>query len=306
MVAFDLSAAVYRGNANLLTTGAQQIVLPSINLGATRSVGSVRALGAIAAPIQAIPVQTVSAVRAVAVAPISVAPAPVAVAQAPVAVAPIAVAQARHVGPVNAAIHSRYSVEVVNVPTQQEPVQEQVITVEPNVLPVNILFQSQSSPVNVQQQHIPGEPGQVQQTQSQDEPHRLVHEVLRPVIQEVREVIQPYRRVVQEIRPVVEEVNSIVAKGERRQQVVAAPQPVVAVQQPAVQTIAVQQPVVAQAIPVTVAAQPVATQAVSQPILLAIQQQPESLAVQQTLPTGGLLGGLVTRRVQEFRNIIRK
>ena len=54
----------------------------------------------------------------------------------------------------------------------------------------------------------------MESTRSEDEPHRVLHEVLRPVIQEVREVIQPYRRVVQEVRPVLEEVHTLVAKGD--------------------------------------------------------------------------------------------
>jgi hypothetical protein len=62
---------------------------------------------------------------------------------------------------------------------------------------------------------ISGAKGQVERTQSEEEPHKVMHEVLRPVIQEVREVITPYRRVVQEIQPVVETVNTIIAKGDR-------------------------------------------------------------------------------------------
>ncbi len=57
----------------------------------------------------------------------------------------------------------------------------------------------------------------MERTSSEEEAHKVVHEVLRPVIQELREVITPYRRVVQEIQPVVETVNTIVAKGERVQ-----------------------------------------------------------------------------------------
>ena len=59
-------------------------------------------------------------------------------------------------------------------------------------------------------------PGETEHTQSEDEPHRVVHEVLKPVIQEVREIIQPYRRLVQQIQPVIEQTHTIVAKGEPR------------------------------------------------------------------------------------------
>ena len=62
-----------------------------------------------------------------------------------------------------------------------------------------------------------GGPGQAESTKSEEEPHRLSHEVVRPVIQELREVIIPYRRVVQEIQPVVEDVQTVVAQGQARQ-----------------------------------------------------------------------------------------
>jgi len=97
----------------------------------------------------------------------------------------------------------------------QEPVVPQIIEVEPSEQPVQVIFRSVSSPVLVQQIHTPGTPGKLESTRSEDEPHRVVHEVLRPVIQEVREVIQPYRRVTQEVRPVLEEVHTVVAKGEK-------------------------------------------------------------------------------------------
>jgi hypothetical protein len=57
---------------------------------------------------------------------------------------------------------------------------------------------------------------EVEHTSSEDQPHRVMHEVVKPVIQEIHEIIQPYRRVVQQIQPVLEEVHTIVAKGEPR------------------------------------------------------------------------------------------
>jgi hypothetical protein len=131
------------------------------------------------------------------------------------------------IGPVSAAIQSRRTYEVVPSPLPQEPAVPQIIEVEPSIQPVQVLFRSISSPVVVQQAHTPGAPGQVESTRSEDEPHRVTHEVLRPVIQEVREVIQPYRRVVQEVRPVLEEVHTVVAKG-HRDTAIAAPAPVLA------------------------------------------------------------------------------
>ncbi|XP_054159995.1 pupal cuticle protein 36-like [Oppia nitens] len=119
-------------------------------------------------------------------------------------------------GPIQAAVHSRHSVEIRPVPTQNAPIQPQVIEVDSGDLPIILNFNSRSSRLVVQQSHAPAPPQEVQSTKSEDEPHRLVHEVLKPVIQEVREVITPYRRIVQEVRPVVEEIHTVVAKGEAR------------------------------------------------------------------------------------------
>lgn len=94
--------------------------------------------------------------------------------------------------------------------------QPQVIEVSPDQLPVQVHFRTASSRLNVQQSHAGGAMPQVEHASFQDEPHRVVHEVVKPVIQEVREIIQPYRRVTQEIRPVIEEVHTVVHKGENR------------------------------------------------------------------------------------------
>lgn len=104
------------------------------------------------------------------------------------------------------------SVEVRPVAVYNEPVQPHIIDVEASVQPVQVIFRSSSNPVLVQQIHTPSQLGKVEQTVSEDEPHRVQHQVTRPVIQEVREIIQPYRKVLQEIRPVLEEVRTIVAK----------------------------------------------------------------------------------------------
>ena len=92
----------------------------------------------------------------------------------------------------------------------------QVIEVSPEQLPVQVHFRTAASRVNVQQSHNGGMAPQVEHASFQDEPHRVVHEVVKPVIQEVREIIQPYRRVTQEIRPVIEEVHTVVHKGDGR------------------------------------------------------------------------------------------
>jgi len=146
--------------------------------------------------------------------------------------------QSAQSGPVNAAIQTiRRTVEHRPVPYSGEPVVPQEVIVEPSEQPVSIHFRSKSSPLIVTQEHIPGEPGQVQQTQSEDEAHRVVHEVTKPVIQEVREVIQPYRQVTQEINPVVEQVHTVVSRGEGQRQVVQPVRQVQQVQQVAVQPV---------------------------------------------------------------------
>jgi len=125
------------------------------------------------------------------------------------------------IGPVTAAIQSTRTYEVRPLALPQEPAIPQLIEVEPNEQPVQIVFRSQSSPVFVQQVHTPGAPGQYEATRSEDEPHQLVHEVYKPVIQELREVIQPFRKVIQKVEPVLEEVHTVVAKGEPRLQAIA-------------------------------------------------------------------------------------
>ena len=181
------------------------------------------ALGANANPYGSMVIQT----RAPAPLPV-LAPAPLplaAPAPLPVAAAPVsygAPVQANY-GPIEAAIHTRRTVEIRPVLVEAAYAQPQVIEVNPNYQDaVQFNFRSAASKLNIQQSHAPSYPSPVQHSRSQDNPHRLVHEVTKPVIQEVREVIQPYRRVTQEIRPVVEEIHTIVHKGERR---VAAPAP---------------------------------------------------------------------------------
>jgi len=145
--------------------------------------------------------------------------------------------QQQYYGPVEAAVHSRRTVEFRNVVTQRDYIHPQVIEVNSDNLPVQINFRSSSSPVHVQQIHTPSVVGPAEHNSFQDQPHRIVNEVVKPIIQEVREVIQPYRRVTQEIKPVIEEIHTIVHKGER-----------VAVQQPIVQ-----QPIVQQLLPLKTA-----------------------------------------------------
>lgn len=121
------------------------------------------------------------------------------------------------IGPVTAAVITSRAQEVIEVPVSEDIVTPQVVIIEPNMTPVTIEFRSRSSPVNIQQVHIPGQRGQTKTTRSQEQPDRVIHEVVKPVIQEVREIIQPFRKITQQILPVQEEVLSVVSKGERRQ-----------------------------------------------------------------------------------------
>jgi len=115
-------------------------------------------------------------------------------------------------------IKSHRNIEVRPMQTYQHPVHPQIIKVESLETPYKILYVTKSSPVHVEQVHKKGAPGHVEKTKSEEEPHKVYHEVVRPVIQEIREIIQPYRRVVQKIEPVIEEIKTVVAKGQPRHQ----------------------------------------------------------------------------------------
>lgn len=114
--------------------------------------------------------------------------------------------------PIPAAVKTRQSLELQRVHIESEPIKAPVIDVPAQSVPITLRFKSASSNLKVMAKHIPS-PGSVQKSSSQDEPHKLYHEVNIPVIQEVREIIAPYRKIVQEIRPVQEDIQTIVAKG---------------------------------------------------------------------------------------------
>ncbi|OTF77006.1 DFP2-like protein, partial [Euroglyphus maynei] len=119
-------------------------------------------------------------------------------------------------GPVQAAVRSRHVIEYVDIDLPQEDVAPQIIDVDAGHLPLILNFKSASSRIQVHQTHEGSEPGEIQETESEDEPQLLRHSVTKPIIQEVREIITPFRRIVQEIRPVEEEVKTIVARGRGR------------------------------------------------------------------------------------------
>ncbi|XP_054160845.1 keratin, type II cytoskeletal 1-like [Oppia nitens] len=119
-------------------------------------------------------------------------------------------------GIIQAAIHTRHQIDFKDVPSSGA-VNPATIEVGSSSVPLNILFRSSSSNLNVQQDHQGGG-GDTQRSQSEDEPHRLIHEVSKPIIQEVREVITPFRKIVQEIQPVQEEIQTIVARGQQQRE----------------------------------------------------------------------------------------
>ena len=106
---------------------------------------------------------------------------------------------------VQAAIQSRHQIEFRDVPSTGS-VAPTTIEVGAGQVPLNILFRSASSNLNVQQAHD-GAQGSTQESDSEDEPHILKHSVTKPIIQEVREIITPSRKIVQEIQPVQEEAR---------------------------------------------------------------------------------------------------
>jgi len=116
-----------------------------------------------------------------------------------------------HGAVVPAAVISHHNIKHYDVHSQGHiyPVS---IDVPANVLPLNFVFRSASSLVNVQHKHE-GAHGSFKETHSQDEPHVLKHTVTKPIIQEVREVISPFRRIQQTVEPVREEIQTLVARG---------------------------------------------------------------------------------------------
>ena len=86
------------------------------------------------------------------------------------------------------------------------------IVMTPKHKPITLHYRTHAQPIVIHQTRIPGPKPEVKHTMSHEEPHRVVHEVVRPIIQEVHEIIQPYRRVVQQVQPVVEEIQTLIAK----------------------------------------------------------------------------------------------
>jgi hypothetical protein len=121
------------------------------------------------------------------------------------------------VGPIPAAIQSTRTYEVVPVPSLFEAAVPQTIEVGPNIQPVNIVFRTQSSPLNLRQVHTPAAP-QYESTRSEDAPSVLTHENHKTVVQNYVETIQPIRKIETRIQPVIENAHTVVARGEEYRQ----------------------------------------------------------------------------------------
>ena len=111
-------------------------------------------------------------------------------------------------------VHSKHDIQVIHSPSHREEHSTHV-EVPGGVLPVYMTFKTESSPIYVKQEHK-NRGGSYQKSSSHDEPHHLVHEVTKPVIQELREIIKPYRKVIQVIEPVREEMLTKVHKAESK------------------------------------------------------------------------------------------
>jgi len=118
-----------------------------------------------------------------------------------------------HGGVIPAAVQSHRSYEVVPVPLHYEAAVPVTIDIPANVQPINMIFRTASSPLNVQQIHTPAAPV-YQSSRSEDEASILTHENYKPVIQKYTEVIQPFRQIEQRVQPVIENVHTVVARGE--------------------------------------------------------------------------------------------
>ncbi|KAJ6219645.1 hypothetical protein RDWZM_005457 [Blomia tropicalis] len=91
------------------------------------------------------------------------------------------------------------------------PEYQQIVEVNANSIPLNLVFMTQSSKVNVKQEHKKAFTGNYpQHSYSIDEPHILKHTVTKPIYQEIREIIHPTRKIVQQIEPVQEEIHTTI------------------------------------------------------------------------------------------------
>ena len=121
-----------------------------------------------------------------------------------------------HSDTVELPVKSYRGVKVIPSPSHTEKPKTQVV-VGASDLPLYVTFNSRSSPVYIKQNHM-GTKGTFHRSESKDEPHRMVHEVIKPVYQELKEVIKPYRKVIQVIEPVREQQMTKLHNNQGRRQ----------------------------------------------------------------------------------------
>src|SRR5699024_10073843 len=80
----------------------------------------------------------------------------------------------------NAAVKSKFSVEYVDVDIPQQDMEPQVIEIAGSNIPIILHFKTISSPIQLQQMHVPSKPSEIQETKSEDEPQILRHFVTKP------------------------------------------------------------------------------------------------------------------------------
>ncbi|KAH9416916.1 hypothetical protein DERP_013887 [Dermatophagoides pteronyssinus] len=115
--------------------------------------------------------------------------------------------------PIKAAINSHHIVNHYEIDTPKEPYKPNLIEVKSSVPMFHIKFTSASSKVNVFHQHESSKGNKEPiESFSEDEPHILRHQVVKPIVQQIHEIITPVRKVVQEIKPVVETIDSIISR----------------------------------------------------------------------------------------------
>ena len=81
------------------------------------------------------------------------------------------------------AVSAKRSYEVKPMIVENHPVEPSVVNVDGSEQPVKVIFHTQSSPMMIRQVHTPRKPLEVERKNTIDEPHRVIHAVMRPVIQ---------------------------------------------------------------------------------------------------------------------------
>ncbi|KAJ6221936.1 hypothetical protein RDWZM_000481 [Blomia tropicalis] len=114
-------------------------------------------------------------------------------------------------GPGPLAVLTQRRVKYIPVPTRKAKKRAPTVYVDAHLTPVKLVMRSYSSPIVMTHRHVP-QGGSYRYTESVDEPHRLVHTVHKPIIQEIREIVAPVRFVRQEIQPVREQISTNIAR----------------------------------------------------------------------------------------------